>query len=75
MVRGVAGGQAWLPNLRLTLGRFLLTGLELTFPVLHAALGRTAIPDAVLSGTTTNTAQRSVAAWTIAKIVRNSVAA
>jgi CRISPR/Cas system CMR subunit Cmr6 (Cas7 group RAMP superfamily) len=57
------------------LGRFLLACLELALPVLHPAFGLPTVPGAILTGTATNTAQRIVAAGTIAKIVRNSFAA
>jgi len=64
-----------LPLLRLTLGCFLLASLELALPVLHPAFGLPTVSGAILTGTATSTAQRSVAARTIAKIVRNSFAA
>jgi hypothetical protein len=64
-----------LPLLRLTLGRFLLASLELALPVLYPAFGLPTISGAVLSGTATSTAQRIVAAGTIAKVVQNFSAA
>jgi hypothetical protein len=68
-------GTSRVHRLRLALGRFLLAGFEVALPVPHATLGRTAISAAVLSGTTPSTRKRSVAARTIAKIVRNYFAA
>lgn len=64
-----------LPLLSLRLGRFLLASLELALPVLYPAFGLPTVSGAILTGTATNAAQRSVAARTIAKIVRNSFAA
>jgi hypothetical protein len=57
------------------LGRFLLACLELALPVLYPAFGLPTVSGAILAGTATNAAQRTVAARTIAKIVRNSFAA
>jgi len=70
-----SGGSCRLPLLCLTLGRFLLASLELAFPVLHPVFGLPTVSGAILTGTATNVAQRSVAARTIAKVVQNSFAA